>query len=248
MPLVFGEMYSKFFEQVVPMNEKSADEHLFIAELLPWYANGTLEPSERAEMDKHLTECADCRFELEQYQQVSASITASTEDDWQPSSAHFAQILHTIDAEETAVSANPILKKPSHRPSFWEWLQAQAKAMAWLLAVETAVLAAVVLMLVIPHFGQQAAVEPLFQTFSKASSPSITGQARLHIVFAEDISEREIRLLLTSVQGHLVDGPSPLGVYTVALASDIKPDFAIALFRKHPQVRLAEPVAGTIKP
>ncbi len=34
-------------------------------ELLPWYANGTLEPSEAAAFERHLADCADCRRELD---------------------------------------------------------------------------------------------------------------------------------------------------------------------------------------
>lgn len=33
-------------------------------ELLPWYANDTLEPAERATVDEHLRDCAQCRDEI----------------------------------------------------------------------------------------------------------------------------------------------------------------------------------------
>ena len=42
----------------------------------------------------------------------------------------------------------------------------------------------------------------------------------LQVVFADDITEREIRTLLSSIGATIVAGPSPMAVYTVALAAD----------------------------
>ena len=39
-------------------------------------------------------------------------------------------------------------------------------------------------------------------------------------MFAEQVSDREIRRLLDSAHGSIVDGPNPAGVYTVRISSD----------------------------
>ena len=33
-------------------------------QLLPWYINGTLEADERAMVEAHLSDCADCRADM----------------------------------------------------------------------------------------------------------------------------------------------------------------------------------------
>jgi anti-sigma factor RsiW len=38
--------------------------HSEVADLLPWYANGTLEDDERARVERHLADCIGCKQEL----------------------------------------------------------------------------------------------------------------------------------------------------------------------------------------
>ena len=47
-----------------------------IAELLPFYANGTLDAADRARVDAELATCADCTEELEQLNLLAGSLTA----------------------------------------------------------------------------------------------------------------------------------------------------------------------------
>ena len=42
-----------------------SDEHGAVQAVLPWYANGTLDAAERAEVEAHLGDCARCRADLE---------------------------------------------------------------------------------------------------------------------------------------------------------------------------------------
>ena len=66
------------------------------------------------------------------------------------------------------------------------------------------------------------------------------------MVFAESTPEAEIRRLLATVRGEIVGGPSPLGVYTVALPADGEPlPVVLSHLRAQPQIRFAEPVAGS---
>jgi len=92
----------------------------------------------------------------------------------------------------------------------------------------------------------QASVAPslLYQTLSDAGSSPEPGRVHLQVVFADDITEREIRTLLGSIGATIVAGPSPMAVYTVALADDreapAQAQERLALLRTHPKVRLAE--------
>lgn len=243
-----------YFEKAALMNVNVEDGHDWVAELLPWYSNGTLGPVEQAFVDKHLAICPECCLKLEEYQQLSAAIAASPAAmDWQPSPGHFAQVLSAIDAEEKAIAAKtaPLPKQPTFAGQCLDWLKIQSKPLVWALALETLMLATLALFAVMPGVGRQAPEGAVYQTLSNARPVAVNGQPRVRIVFAEEATEHDIRMLLTSVQGHLVDGPSTLGVYTLELALPGKGntlDLAVAQLRKHPKVRLAEPVAVTSQP
>lgn len=221
--------------------------HNTMTELLPWYANGTLEPQERNLVAEHLAACPECREELAHYQQLSAAIPdASDTNDWQPSIAHFSEILSAIDAQESvAMAYKPALKKSSFWQQCRNWLHSKNQPLVWALTVESIALATLVMFMVMPRFGQTASEQAVFQTLSDAQAPVANGLPRAHIVFADDMTIAEMRVLLPSVQGRVVDGPSKLGIYTVELAIATSTDSvnsAIAELRNHPKVKLAEPV------
>ncbi|WP_139556812.1 zf-HC2 domain-containing protein [Methylotetracoccus oryzae] len=75
------------------------DRHEEASILLPWYANGTLAPSEHRKVSSHLASCAGCRKALAEFQKVQTL--------WQhENSAPFdvesglARLLSTIDQNE----------------------------------------------------------------------------------------------------------------------------------------------------
>jgi hypothetical protein len=111
----------------------------------------------------------------------------------------------------------------------------------WALAAQTA---AIVLLLAATIF--QASLAPSFyRTLSDAGSDSEPSRVHLQVVFADDITELELRTLLGSIDATIVAGPSPQAVYTVALAAEDREGAArtrdaLALLRTHPKVRLAE--------
>ncbi|MGZ8190839.1 MAG: zf-HC2 domain-containing protein [Methylococcaceae bacterium] len=222
-------------------------EHDFVLELLPWYANGTLSPDEKAQVDQHLPSCPDCRQQLTQYRQLNSTRPVdSGAQTWKPSPVQFAGILNRIDAlENTADSTASPVKIPSLFAKLPAFLKAIPSPVYWFMTMETVALAALVL-LVVARAPQQQTQEQLFQTLSN-ERPAVTANLpRLSIVFAEDITEREIRTLLQAQQGQLVQGPSMLGVYTVQLATGGAHELQQALtnLRASPKVKLAEAVAG----
>jgi anti-sigma factor RsiW len=198
--------------------------HQRVAELIPWYVNGSLEPGERELAARHLAECAACRAEVEREQRLAA---ACREVEPPAPALHGAQV-------ERLLARLP----PSRWADLPRWarrlLAAQAAALVLLVAGAAAL------------WRQRA--EPVFRTLSApvAAQPAAAGAARLRVVFAETATEAEIRRLLGGVRGELVGGPSPLGVYTVALPSDGEPiAVVLAHLRAQPQVRFAEPVTGS---
>lgn len=216
-----------------------------ITELLPWYANGTLSPSERAQVDAHLPDCPACRQQLAALQTLAGSSAFAGENQaWRPSSAQFAQIMGAIDALESPQASTAKPRKTANPfAQCLDWLKATPNPVAWLMAVEGVAIAALVLMVTVQPSQQTGPT--LFQTFSDGT-PTAAGLPRLSIVFAEDITEQEIRALLLAQHGQIVQGPSPLGVYTLQVDEDNEEALqqTVAQLRAHPKVKLVEALGG----
>jgi hypothetical protein len=155
---------------------------------------------------------------------------------------HFARLMERIDRGNASAASE------RWRIRVREWIEKIRLAFhetpslfRWALAAETAaiVLLAAAIML-------QGSVAPSFyRTLSDPSKGLEPGGVRVQVVFADDITEREIRTLLSSIGATIVAGPTPMAVYTVALVADDRETPArtreiLALLRAHPKVHLAE--------
>ena len=72
-----------------------------IAELLPWWANGSLAGAERAAVEAHLELCAKCRRELERCETERAALRAEASAAPMPHPAQLDRLFARIDAGET---------------------------------------------------------------------------------------------------------------------------------------------------
>jgi len=106
-------------------------------------------------------------------------------------------------------------------------------------------LAAVIILNLAPSIAPPLA----YRTLSRVEQNAVTGldpdSVHISVVFADDITERELRALLSTVQGMIVAGPSPMGVYTVAVPASgderaARTRATLETLRAHTKVRLAE--------
>ena len=233
----------------IPNNQ----DHAAISELLPWYANNTLTRAEQALVEAHLPTCQTCQAQLAECRQLSSNLLTHREQAaWQPSAMHFSQIMASIDglasdgpANQSASSPIQAARKPKQFSLFAPWLawfKATPNPVAWLMVAEGFAIAALMLVVGIPSWQQTEA--PLFRTFSDNKAVAVPGLVRLSIVFTPEITELEIRELLQTQQGQIVQGPSMLGVYTLELADSSETAVLRAVdgFRQHPKVKLVERV------
>jgi anti-sigma factor RsiW len=218
-------------------------EHQEIWEILPWYENGTLDDRERASVESHLMTCAACQAELARCHDLAVAVRAAAADGWEPSAEHFARVLARLDA--TTASATP-------RRGWWDTVRAQYERFGemlhctpplirWTLVTQSAFTLVLVGMLV---WQTAWAPEHFYRTLSSSSDQTTQKRVQIHVVFADDMAEKDLRALLAEVRGTIVAGPSPFGVYTVAVAlsGDVPApaDIALTTLRAHPKVRLAE--------
>lgn len=212
--------------------------HQRVWELLPWYANDTLEEGERRLVEEHTARCERCREETERCRQIGEAMLRSNETMPAPHPAQLARLMSRLDEAERS--------SPGQR---WKnLLVATPKAVRWTLAAQ---LAAVLLLTAGLIQSREASVPASappaeYRTLSEpVESPAAAPVTRLRVVFAEEAAERQIRAVLLGVGGQIAGGPSPLGAYRVELPAGRDPlPVVLAYLRGRPEVRFAEPIAG----
>ena len=226
-----------------PSDAFHGNQHQKVWEILPWYINGTLDSHEHGLVARHILSCQSCADEVARCRSIATAVRSAKEGAWSPSPDHFARLMERIDRASTPAA-----------PERWrirvrEWLekirchfQETPSLFRWALAAQTA---AIVLLTAATLWQASIAPSSLYRTLSDAGSGPEAGRLHFQLVFADDITEREIRTLLNSIGATIVAGPTPMAVYTVALAGDDRGEPArtratLEVLRAHPKVRLAE--------
>jgi len=184
--------------------------------LLPWYVNGTLDAGEREAVEAHLAHCVACRQELAFLREVAAA----TAENGAPAPAG-------VDVR----SLSGRLRRA------WWLTPAPARG---LVAAQAAVIAGLVVWTAVMP---AAPVATYYATLDEPAQPAAPG-GRLQLVFAADTTEERLRALLLDHKLRLVAGPSPLGVYTVAVEAEGMDGVAAMVedLLAKPQIRLAAPL------
>lgn len=219
------------------------EEHEAVAEMLPWFINGSLTGVEAARVEAHLQRCQNCHEHLEFLRAVGRNGIEQAPA-WQASPAHFAGILAEVERFETQ-SGSASQQKKKAGVSFMQRLKRGFRqtpgAVRWTLAVESFVLAALVMVLVVPQLRIGSTVSGDYQTLSDADSVSkLERSARFRILFNHDgMAISDLVDLLKQVRGQIVEGPTQLGFFTVAVEKG-DADAAKAALQKHPNIRLVQ--------
>jgi anti-sigma factor RsiW len=221
----------------------SESDHRHVAELLPWYVNGTLEARDRDVMIAHLSDCPACREEVEQCQTLAVAVDVARDSVWTPAPDRIERLLASIELLE-ATDVPRACSRTRWRACM-EWLgdlfQRTPGLVRWGLTAQAALLVLVVGLALWP-----GALSPraLYRTLAENGErgDGRIGRTLIHVVFADDITERDMRTLLGRVRGKIVDGPSPVGLYTVEVRASTPDQIMpmMAILRGDPKVRLAE--------
>ncbi len=199
------------------MQEAAGECPREIVELLPWYLNGTLEVDAQRRVETHTADCARCRREIRQWQTLQSTVREMGDAVPEPATEGFAALRRRIERERESVV--------SWRDRIQEWLDGLF-ARRPVPALALAVVAAQILLLVgltAVLIEQRGEIQTLYQTLSGPSAAQ-PAQARLTVAFQEQATEAEIRDLLQRVKGTIVEGPSALGLYTIAVAGHEDPE------------------------
>ncbi|HUF72624.1 MAG TPA: zf-HC2 domain-containing protein [Gammaproteobacteria bacterium] len=198
-------------------------DHREVVELMPWYVNGSLTARERAGIEKHVKECLPCRAALRDEQRIRGLVSA--QDDMPVGVGHgVSDLLRKIDGSGTRTT--PL------------WLRPQLGLGAAVVCV--AVAGWLVLTSTAPDANAPAA-DASSAPFATLTDGAGVAANRIDIVFADGVTDAEIRALIESVDARLIGGPSEVGRYTVAVApaSDAELSALIDRLAQDPRVRFA---------
>ena len=225
------------------MSARIPDTHAEAWALLPWLANGRIQPADREWVEAHLQGCADCRAEFaaqrlvaSQVARDSAAAPHSVDSDEQRS---FNKLWARIEAAEAAsapITGTGSATVPAPRGS---------RTVRWLAAaVVVQAIGLGVLGVALntgnrdrnDDYGLVTTVEP------RLNAPAV------RIVFAPETSVATVNTLLTHQGLSIVEGPGTAGNFTAelsvdAVASGATSDSVAAVLAKDPNVTLAQPVA-----
>jgi predicted anti-sigma-YlaC factor YlaD len=233
------------------------DAHLECEELLPWLVNGTLAANDRARIEQHLADCAECRAELAQEQDLHRRMSAEDRVAYSPA-ASFEKLWSRIEELEREVPAaaagadgasaladdasarahaTPIPlhgRRVPHRGRSYtlsRWLAAavvvQAIALGWLAT----------------QLGTRHAGPPW--VYRTVTTPAAYDPAlpRFRVVFASQATVADQQDVLARRGLVIVGGPSLAGVFVVAPAEPSALENAaplLAELRAEKSVRYAE--------
>ncbi len=180
--------------------------------LLVFLANGTLEGDERRNVEAAVAADPGLQAELEVLKAMRAQMQAE-EAAQPPGELGLARLMRDIEAE----AAPPQAANSPHAPRFWK----------------------VAAMLVFGLFLAQSAYYGLNRgdDFTLAGGEVIVNTDHaIRVAFGEGATEAQIRALLLELELTIVDGPSALGLYTLAAADEAARDAALIALQNAPQL------------
>ncbi|HEX9942717.1 MAG TPA: zf-HC2 domain-containing protein [Thermoanaerobaculia bacterium] len=216
--------------------------HGRIWELLPWYVNGTLSERERERVEAHLADCRRCQEEERACRRTAEAVKGAGEVAPSPHPVQLQRMLARIEESE---------REERVRSGWWNLgspfrslIEATPGPLRGALLAQVAVILMLVGVLVWQELHSAPPPPAVYHTLSDPV-PAPAAAVRLRVMFSPRATEREIRELLLGVRGEITAGPSPLGVYTVAVPAGSDPvEVVLARLRSEPQVAFAERVAG----
>jgi len=210
------------------------------ARMLPWFVTGRLSVADNERVRSHLEHCAICRTDVEGEQAVRSALRADERIEYAPQ-AGLAKTLARID--ELARDA-PVAPPPARVVPVARMLPRRFAPAQWLTAaVVVQALGLGVLGAALLNRSAPERADPHYQTLTAPAQ--LVGSERIRAVFAPATTLAELETLLGATHLLVVDGPSPAGAFTLAVAGGGGAGGeALARLRADRHVLFAEPAVN----
>jgi anti-sigma-K factor RskA len=213
--------------RIIPIDPNG---HRDVRRLLPWYVTGALEGVERAAIEAHLAQCAECRAEADAEEALAEQMRALPIGAGLDEARGWAAMRQRLDAEGARTAA-PVDRLRA-------WLGALARGwsgaepwMRWAVAAQACLVLALA-----GAFVWRDARTPAYQVLGEEGAAP---RANVLVIFRPETTEQELRTLVRASGGRLVGGPTEANAY---LLRALDPERGLAGLRGRPQVLLAEPI------
>ena len=211
------------------------ERHAQFFALIPAYLSDQLTAAKSAEAALHFQQCTECAAELHYVRQLHQYFQRQHEA---------VKIWGNTDTSQE-VEANWLSPDRAQKnfDQLWSRIEygaattTKASRRRWLPVAAAAALLLAISLPLYKNVWHQNALAPQYRTL--ADSDALVACGQLRIRFVDNFSTAAMQSLLQAVDAHIVDGPTPHGVYTLRTS---KP--AAAVMQKlhlHPAVALVEP-------
>lgn len=204
--------------------ESHAQPHDEAEMLLPWYATGQLEPSDRLLVERHLSSCADCREQLVLERRLVQEFRGYAPE----VDAGWARLRGRMEPGRTE-------RRSRARMGRRRWSIVRHPVVAGLAAAQLAVL-------VIGGTLLLSMSRPNYQALSSAPAPA---SADLIIIFRPQATEEDLRSTLRSANASIVEGPTDADAYLLHVPSQQRRQ-SLDLLQKDRDVQMAQPIDGAL--
>jgi hypothetical protein len=200
-----------------------------LKEMIPLYVSKRLSESEKKDFEKALGQYPELTRELMEADEIKKSYQDIKEEAPSPSNALYDRILKNIKEENVK---QPLFAKPGFMEQVLEFLKIvfSSPKISWSVA-------AAQLVIIIVFFIAFPA-EKSFETLSENHIAS-KDSGMINVVFKEDAKEKDMRKLIESVNGSMVNGPTSDGLYIIKTKKIDKIEVVLNELNNSSIVRLA---------
>lgn len=204
------------------MSDKTlSQEEIYL--LLPWYLNGTLEAEEKEIVKKQLSDSSLCQMEMEELKMLRDAVLEANEAQNEmlsvPVERMEMNILDRIDSFEDSMEQRESHVSNIESESIWSKVQGffDGIAMPSLSPVGMAAVFVVQFAIILGLVSTLLFNEPEYEVLSVKTQTAQDLGPTIMISFKDSATEKQIRDILNSIDGRIIDGPKAGGLYIVEL-------------------------------
>lgn len=206
----------------------NVEAHPLLDQLAAHYVLGVMQPNARRRLEATMRRSAAVQAAVDAWSE-RLHLLSRVESDLEASPQVFARIEQRIDRAGRPAGAGAVARTSWRGGGWWSWLRpVSAFALGVLLCSAVFI-----------------AQRPEYETLTSTAPPVPTDTRQvLHVLFAPQTPIEQSNSALRAIGASIVDGPTELGLLTVAIPGGQDLDRTLATLRAQPGVQFAEPVAS----